>query len=59
MSIASSIVSACSAGNLCASAQRGARADLAKPLLPVEPADLIDHPVDVVGQVGARASISA
>ena len=29
-------------------------ADLAEPLLPVEPVDLIDHPVDVVGQVGAR-----
>ena len=29
-------------------------ADRAEPLLPVEPVDLVDHPVDVVGQVGAR-----
>ena len=54
MSIASSVVSAFSAGNLCARPQRGARADLAEPLLPVEPADLVDHAVDVERQVGAR-----
>ena len=53
MSIASSVVSAFSAGNLCARPQRGARADLAEPFLPVEAADLIDHPVDVVRQLGA------
>ena len=54
MSIASSVVSAFSAGNLCARPQRGARADLAEPLLPVEPVDLVDHAVDVERQVRAR-----
>ena len=54
MSIASSVVSAFSAGNLCARPQRGARADEAEPLLQVEPVDLVDHAVDVERQVGAR-----
>ena len=54
MSIASSVVSAFSAGNLCARPQRGARADEAEPLLPVQPVNLVDDAVDVERQVGAR-----
>ena len=54
MSIASSVVSAFSAGNLCASAPARRAGDLAEPLLPVEPVDLVDDAVDVERQIGAR-----
>ncbi len=52
------IVIACSAGNLCATAQRGERDDEAEPVLPVEAVDLVDDAVDVVAERsrGARRS---
>ena len=51
-SMPSRMVVACSAGNLCATAQRGARTT--KPSRPaVEPVDLVDHAVDVVAERGA------
>ena len=43
-------VSARSAGNLRAIAQRGARLTAAQPLLPVDAVDLVDDAVDVVGE---------
>ena len=45
------MVSAFSAGNLCARPQRGER-DEPEPLLQVEPVDLVDDAVDVERQVG-------
>ncbi|MFO1071662.1 MAG: hypothetical protein U1E17_02965 [Geminicoccaceae bacterium] len=41
--------------NLCAIAQRSLPADEAQPLLQVDPVDLVDHAVDVVGQGDAAA----
>jgi hypothetical protein len=50
MSMFSTVVNACSAGNLCAVAQRGARAE-AEALLQVEPVDLVDDAVDIVVEI--------
>jgi hypothetical protein len=47
------MVVAFSAGNLCAIAQRGARATKPSRCLQVEPVDLVDDAVDVVAEAGA------
>ena len=46
-------VVACSAGNLCAIAQRGLR-ETNQAVLPVEAVDFIDHAVDVIAERRAR-----
>ena len=51
--VLSRIVSACSAANLCATAQRGRPRHETQPLLQVEPVDLVDDAVDVVAERGA------
>ena len=50
MSMSSSTVSACSAANLCAMAQRGTARNEAQPVLQVQAVDLVDHAVDVVAE---------
>ena len=45
--------SACSAGNLCAIAQRGVRETKPSRCLQIEAVDLVDHAVDVVAERGA------
>ena len=53
ISIRSSVVVACSAGNFQAMAQRGARPTKPSRRLPVQPVELVDDAVDVVGEAGA------
>ena len=48
-----STVCACCAGNLCASAQRGARLTKPSRSCEIEVVDLVDDAVDVVGQLRA------
>jgi hypothetical protein len=59
MSMPFSTVVACSAGNLCAIAQRGERETKPSRSCQIEPVDLVDDAVDVVAELGALASIIA